>query len=46
MKADSLLPPARRGVPRGWGSFDVDTVDADVTDEAGGESIKPPEESW
>lgn len=41
MKADSLLPPARRGEARGCGRAGLAVEVADIED-AGGERIKPP----
>ena len=42
MKAPSLLPPGRRGVSRGRGRIDRPLVVLETTDEAGGDSRKPP----
>jgi hypothetical protein len=43
MNALSLLPPGFKGVERGCGSSEFAFVIADVTDEGGGESMKPPD---
>ena len=43
MKALSLLPPGRKGVPRGCGRLAIDVVPADVTEDGGGERMKPPD---
>lgn len=42
MKALSLLPPGRRGEPRGWGRAVRAEVVLETVEEAGGESRKPP----
>ena len=43
MKVLSLLPPGRRGVPRGCGRAEVALVPAEITEDGGGESMKPPD---
>jgi hypothetical protein len=43
MNALSLLPPGFKGVERGCGSSEFAFVIADVTDEGGGERMKPPD---
>lgn len=45
MKADSLVPPARRGVARGCGKAEAALVDAEAMEEGGGERMKPPDNS-
>lgn len=42
MNADSFEPPARSGAPRGCGSLEVAFVEADVTEDGGGDRMKPP----
>lgn len=43
MNALSLLPPGFKGVERGCGSSEFAFVIAEVTDEGGGERMKPPD---
>ena len=43
MKADSFAPPAFRGELRGCGKAECALAVDEVTDDAGGESMKPPE---
>ena len=43
MNALSLLPPGFRGVERGCGNSEFAFVIAEVTEEGGGERMKPPD---
>ena len=43
MNALSLLPPGFRGVERGCGNSEFAYVIAEVTEEGGGERMKPPD---
>lgn len=45
MKADSLVPPGRKGEPRGCGRLEVEFVDTEATEDGGGERMKPPDEA-